>query len=93
VIRRCRPILRVAIPHIAFSPSAPALAPPDATKATHASVRDVVKPISLGVKLRNVKIRCSSGPPQKSLLWAADKLARHRNAYSVFPPNGSNDTR
>src|SRR5262249_11341198 len=59
------------------------LAPEWATQRSHGPVRDAVKPISLGANygISKYGVAAQTG---KSLLWAADLLAQHRHAYSVF---------
>jgi len=69
-------------PHIRFAIRA-GLAPEGATKHTHGQVRDVVKPISLGVSYGMSKYGAAAATG-KSLLWAAETLARHRHAYPLF---------
>ena len=69
-------------PHMRFAIRA-GLAPEGATKHTHGPVRDAVKPISLGVSYGMSKYGAAAATG-KSLLWAAEKLARHRHAYPVF---------
>jgi DNA polymerase-1 len=58
------------------------LAPIWASKDSHREQRDAIKPVSLGVFYGMTKygIAASTG---KSLMWAADKLARHRASYPV----------
>jgi hypothetical protein len=69
-------------PHMRFAVRA-GLAPEGATKHTHSPVRDAVKPISLGVSYGMSKYGAAAATG-KSLLWAAEALARHRHAYPVF---------
>ena len=59
------------------------LAPPDATAETHRAVRDMVKPISLGINYGMSKYGAAA-QSGKSLVWAASTLAAHRHAYPVF---------
>jgi DNA polymerase I len=69
-------------PHMRFAIRA-GLAPEWATKRSHGPVRDAVKPISLGVNYGMSKYGAAAATG-KSLLWAAETLARHRHAYPVF---------
>jgi DNA polymerase-1 len=69
-------------PHMQFAIRA-GLAPLWATKRSHGPTRDAVKPISLGVSYGMTKYGAAA-QSGKSLLWAADTLARHRHAYPVF---------
>jgi len=69
-------------PHLRFAIRA-GLAPEGATKRTHGSVRDTVKPVSLGVGYGMTKYGAAA-QTGKSLLWAAEMLASHRHAYRVF---------
>jgi DNA polymerase-1 len=69
-------------PHMRFAIRA-GLAPEWATKRSHGPVRDAVKPISLGVNYGMSKYGAAAASG-KSLLWAAETLARHRHAYPVF---------
>jgi DNA polymerase-1 len=69
-------------PHMRFAIRA-GLAPEWATKRSHGSVRDAVKPISLGVNYGMSKYGAAAASG-KSLLWAAEVLASHRHAYPVF---------
>ena len=80
---------RAGDPHLGFAVRA-GLAPPGATKKTHRDVRNMVKPISLGVAygISKYGVAEQSG---KSLLWAADILAAWRHTYPVFV-NWQNDT-
>jgi DNA polymerase family A len=61
------------------------LAPPGATKNDPGmqSVRDTVKPVSLGSNygISKFGVALQTG---KSLLWSADVLAQHRRAYTIF---------
>jgi DNA polymerase I len=59
------------------------LAPEGATKSSHGSVRNSVKPISIGANYGITKygVAAQTG---KSLQWAADVLARHRHTYPVL---------
>ena len=59
------------------------LAPEWATKRSHGPVRDAIKPISLGVNYGMSKYGAAAATG-KSLVWAAETLARHRHAYPVF---------
>jgi hypothetical protein len=58
------------------------LAPVWATKSSHGELRDLVKPVSLGVGFGMTKygIAAQTG---KSLLWARETLARYHAAYPV----------
>ena len=69
-------------PHMRFAVRA-GLAPEGATKLTHGLVRDAVKPISLGINYGMTKYGAAAATG-KSLLWAAETLARHRHVYPVF---------
>jgi DNA polymerase I len=69
-------------PHMRFAVRA-GLAPIWATRRSHGSVRDAVKPISLGVNYGMSKYGAAA-QTGKSLLWAAEVLASHRYAYPVF---------
>jgi DNA polymerase family A len=69
-------------PHMRFAIRA-GLAPMWATKRSHGPVRDAVKPLSLGVSYGMSKYGAAA-VTGKSLLWAAEMLARHRHAYPVF---------
>jgi hypothetical protein len=69
-------------PHIRFAIRA-GLAPPGADKYSHRSIRDAVKPVSLGVSYGMSKYGAAA-TTGRSLLWAADTLASHRHAYPVF---------
>jgi DNA polymerase I len=68
--------------HMQFAKRA-GLAPMWATKRSHGPVRDAVKPVSLGSNygMTRYGVAAATG---KSLLWAADMLARHRQTYPVF---------
>ena len=59
------------------------LAPPDATAETHRTVRDNVKPISIGINYGMSKYGAAA-QSKKSLVWAASAIAAHRHAYPVF---------
>jgi DNA polymerase I-like protein with 3'-5' exonuclease and polymerase domains len=59
------------------------LAPAWATKRSHGLVRDAVKPISLGANYGMSKYGAAAASG-RSLLWAADMLASHRQAYPTF---------
>jgi hypothetical protein len=59
------------------------LAPLWATKRSHGALRDAIKPVSLGVNYGMTKYGAAAATG-KSLLWAADKLARHRQSYPIF---------
>ena len=59
------------------------LAPPDATAETHRTVRDNVKPISIGINSGMSKYGAAA-QSKKSLVWAASAIAAHRHAYPVF---------
>jgi DNA polymerase-1 len=76
-------------PHLAFAIRA-GLAPPGATKKSHRDIRDMVKPISLGIPYKITKhgVAAQSG---KSLLWSAGALAAWRHTYPVFV-DWQNDT-
>jgi DNA polymerase-1 len=69
-------------PHMQFAIRA-GLAPTGATKSTHRAVREMIKPISHGVNYGMSAFGAAS-QTGKSLLWAADMLARHRSVYRVF---------
>jgi DNA polymerase family A len=58
------------------------LAPLWASKDSHREQRDAIKPVSLGVFYGMTKhgVAATTG---KSLLWAADRLARHQASYPV----------
>jgi hypothetical protein len=59
------------------------LAPPGATKDTHEELRDMVKPISLGVNYGMTKYGAAA-QSGRSLIWAESALAAHRHAYPDF---------
>jgi hypothetical protein len=69
-------------PHMRFAIRA-GLAPEGATKQTHGPIRDGVKRISLGANYGLSKYGAAA-QTGKSLLWAAEMLARHRHAYPIF---------
>jgi hypothetical protein len=69
-------------PHLMFAVRS-GLAPPNATKRTHGEARSMVKPISLGVNYGMTRYGAAA-KTGKSLLWAAETLQRHRQAYPVF---------
>jgi DNA polymerase I len=69
-------------PHMRFAIRA-GLAPEGADKNSHRSVRDAVKPISLGVNYGMSKYGAAAATG-RSLQWAADTLASHRHAYRIF---------
>jgi hypothetical protein len=58
------------------------LAPASATKQSHGPIRDVVKPVSLGVGFGMTKYGISA-QTGKSLLWSRETLARYHAAYPV----------
>jgi hypothetical protein len=58
------------------------LAPASATKKSHREIRDLVKPVSLGVGFGMTKYGISA-QTGKSLLWSSETLARYRAAYPV----------
>jgi hypothetical protein len=68
--------------HMRFAVRA-GLAPEGATKRTHGQIRDQVKPVSLGSMYGMTKYGAAA-KTGRSVLWAADLLARHRAAYPVF---------
>jgi hypothetical protein len=68
--------------HLQFAIRA-GLAPIWATERSHGPVRAAIKPISLGANYGMTKYGAAAATG-KSLLWAADMLARHRQAYPVF---------
>jgi len=74
--------IRSGDPHLRFAIRA-GLAPEGATKHSHRSVREAVKPISLGVNYGMSKYGAAAASG-KSLLWAAEVLASHRHAYPTF---------
>jgi DNA polymerase family A len=59
------------------------LAPPGATKATHGEIRDMVKPLSLGVIYGMTKYGAAA-QTGKSLTWAATALAAYKHAYPTL---------
>ena len=59
------------------------LAPPGATKATHGEIRDMVKPLSLGVIYGMTKYGAAA-QTGKSLTWAATTLAAYKHAYPTL---------
>jgi DNA polymerase family A len=69
-------------PHMYFAIRA-GLAPPGATEDSHKQIRDEIKPVSLGI-LYGMSKYGAAAVTGKSLLWAAEMLARHRHAYPVF---------
>ena len=69
-------------PHMQFAIRA-GLAPNWATKSSHEAVRDAIKPISHGANYGMTKFGAAAATG-KSLLWAAEMLARHRQAYPAF---------
>jgi DNA polymerase I len=69
-------------PHIRFAIRA-GLAPLWASKDSHGPLRDTVKPVSLGVSYGMSKYGAAAATG-KSLVWAADTLARHRHTYPTF---------
>jgi hypothetical protein len=68
-------------PHLNFAIRT-GLAPPGATEETHAAVREMVKPISLGQSYGMTKYGAAAATG-KSLLWAAEALAAYARAYPV----------
>jgi DNA polymerase-1 len=68
--------------HMRFAVRA-GLAPEGATKQSHGPLRDTIKPLSLGVFYGITKYGAAR-QTGKSLLWAAEMLARHPHAYPVF---------
>jgi DNA polymerase I len=69
-------------PHIRFAVRA-GLAPLWASKNSHGPLRDTIKPVSLGVSYGMSKYGAAAATG-KSLMWAADMLARHRHTYQAF---------
>jgi hypothetical protein len=68
--------------HIQFAIRA-GLVPIWATKHSHGPTRDAIKPVSLAVNYGMTQYGAAAATG-KSLLWAADVLARHRQAYPAF---------
>jgi DNA polymerase-1 len=69
-------------PHLGFAIRA-GLAPEGATKESHAEVRNMIKPVSLGIPygISKYGVAAQTG---KSLHWAAEVLARWRYTYPRF---------
>jgi DNA polymerase-1 len=69
-------------PHLGFAIRS-GLAPEGATKESHAAVRDMIKPVSLGIPygISKYGVAAQTG---KSLHWAAEVLATWRHTYPKF---------
>jgi DNA polymerase I len=69
-------------PHLAFAVRS-GLAPEGATKESHGEVRNMIKPVSLGIPygISKYGVAAQTG---KSIHWAAEVLARWRHTYPKF---------
>ena len=69
-------------PHLQFAIRS-GLAPEGATKETHGEIRNLIKPVSLGIPygISKYGVAIQTG---KSLRWAAEVLAKWRHTYPKF---------